>query len=382
LLASVDDGSVVLTKVGGIPVAQLTPGTYELAITDRSTLHNFHLHGPGVDVDSGQSATGSTTRTVALTDGYYAFGSDPFLDRMRGEFTVGSPSAPSLTLTVGADLTLRRSDGAAVERLDPGRYVVVVDDMSVADNVHLHGPSVDEHTQVHTRTRERWTVDLVDGAYVITPSRPAARRGFLSGSGDAIGGGLRAAVGPFIAISLDNADATPLTALPAGAYSIRVRDASPDHDFHLRGPGVDQATSIEGIGAVEWTVRLRPGTYRFVCNPHAAAMFGSFNVLGPSPVRLTATLTRAGRATLSRRAGLEAGPYVVAVRDASPTAGLRLVGPGVSRSTGARFVGRATWRITLARGTYRFAPGGRSSRCASRKRRRPRLHGLVHDTSD
>lgn len=348
----------MLTDGGGTPAAQLAPGTYELAITDRSSVHNFHLHGPGVDVDSGQTATGSTTRTVNFADGYYAFGSDPFFDRMRGELTVGSPPASSLTLTLGTDITLRGPDGAAVERLASGRYVITADDGSTADNVHLHGPGVDEHTQVHTRARERWTVELVDGTYAYySERRLAARKTLVVGTGAHVGGGLRAAVGPFIAISLDNADATPVTTLPAGPYTIRVKDASPDHDFHLRGPGVDSATSVEGASTVAWTVQLRPGTYRFVCNPHAGAMFGSFTVPGPSAVRLTATLSRSGKATLSRTKGLEAGSYVIAVRDASPNAGLRLVGPGVSRSSGARFVGAVTWRVTLERGLYRFGTG-------------------------
>jgi plastocyanin len=50
------------------------------------------------------------------------------------------------------------------------------------------------------------------------------------------------------------------------------------HDFHLTGPGVDKATSLAGLAETIWTVRLKPGKYTFVCDPHASQMRGSFRV--------------------------------------------------------------------------------------------------------
>ena len=34
-------------------------------------------------------------------------------------------------------------------------------------------------------------------------------------------------------------------------------------NFHLKGPGLDKATSIKKTGTTRWTVTLRAGTYTF-----------------------------------------------------------------------------------------------------------------------
>ena len=84
---------------------------------------------------------------------------------------------------------------------------------------------------------------------------------------------LRGSVGPD--------DTIRLTTKPkkGGVYRLRVQDAADDHNFRLRGPGVDVATSVDGTGARTFTVRLQPGkTYRFLCDPHADEMRGSFRV--------------------------------------------------------------------------------------------------------
>jgi plastocyanin len=69
-----------------------------------------------------------------------------------------------------------------------------------------------------------------------------------------------------------------VTRLQPGAYTLVVRDTAPDHDFHLRGPGVDRATSVAGRGTYTWKVKLKKGTYTFVCDPHSSFMKGSFTV--------------------------------------------------------------------------------------------------------
>lgn len=69
-----------------------------------------------------------------------------------------------------------------------------------------------------------------------------------------------------------------VSALKPGAYTITVRDEANDHDFHLSGPGVNKTTSVGGTGTVVWHVTLRKGTYKFVCDPHATFMKGSFTV--------------------------------------------------------------------------------------------------------
>jgi plastocyanin len=66
--------------------------------------------------------------------------------------------------------------------------------------------------------------------------------------------------------------------LQPGTYTLVVRDTAPDHDFHLSGPGVDRATSVAGRGTYTWKLKLKKGTYTFVCDPHSSFMKGSFTV--------------------------------------------------------------------------------------------------------
>lgn len=65
----------------------------------------------------------------------------------------------------------------------------------------------------------------------------------------------------------------------AGAYKLIVQDRSSEHNFRLRGPGVNVATSVGFTGTKTFTVKLKAGkTYTFVCDPHADDMRGSFKV--------------------------------------------------------------------------------------------------------
>ena len=87
---------------------------------------------------------------------------------------------------------------------------------------------------------------------------------------------LAGTVGPGFTITLKKGS-TKVTKLKAGTYSITVNDLSSSHDFHLTGPGVNKTTSIGGTGKTTWTVTFQKGkTYRFVCDPHASFMKGSF----------------------------------------------------------------------------------------------------------
>ena len=64
----------------------------------------------------------------------------------------------------------------------------------------------------------------------------------------------------------------------AGTYTITVRDRSSIHNFHLIGPGVNKTTSVAAVKTYTWTVKLKRGTYRFVCDPHASFMKGTLRV--------------------------------------------------------------------------------------------------------
>jgi len=69
-----------------------------------------------------------------------------------------------------------------------------------------------------------------------------------------------------------------VTSLKAGKYTIVVKDTSSGHNFRLKGPGLNKATSVSGKGTFTWKVTLKKGTYTFVCDPHASFMKGSFKV--------------------------------------------------------------------------------------------------------
>jgi plastocyanin len=72
-----------------------------------------------------------------------------------------------------------------------------------------------------------------------------------------------------------------VTKLKAGTpYRFVIRDRAAIHDFHLRGPGTDRIlTGVDFQGTKSYTLRLKKGTYRFFCDPHAGFMHGSFRVV-------------------------------------------------------------------------------------------------------
>jgi plastocyanin len=88
---------------------------------------------------------------------------------------------------------------------------------------------------------------------------------------------LTGTVGPGFTITLTKAG-KKVTALPAGSYVIKVQDKSSIHNFHLTGPGVNKKTTVGGTGTTTWKLTLKKGTYKYVCDPHASFMKGSFKV--------------------------------------------------------------------------------------------------------
>jgi plastocyanin len=64
----------------------------------------------------------------------------------------------------------------------------------------------------------------------------------------------------------------------AGKIRLTVADKSELHNFHLSGPGVNVKTAVGFVGTKSFTVTLKKGTYRFVCDPHASSMKGSFRI--------------------------------------------------------------------------------------------------------
>ena len=166
-------------------------------------------------------------------------------------------------------------------------------------------------------------------------------------------------------IALSHPDGRRVTELTPGTYTIRVRDRSRLHNFHLASNtdrSVDFRTELEFVGEQDFTVTFQDRTrYAYACEPHWQTMNGEFFVLSstaPPPPRpalrtLRAAVSRSGRATLSARS-VSAGRFRIVVRDRSGRHNFRLAGRGVNRTTGTDFTGSATWRVRLTKGAYRF----------------------------
>jgi plastocyanin len=88
---------------------------------------------------------------------------------------------------------------------------------------------------------------------------------------------LNGTVGPGFTIGLTKAG-NKVKKLKAGTYTFKVSDKSNIHNFHLTGPGVNKRTSVGGTGTSTWTLKLKKGVYKFVCDPHASFMKGAFTV--------------------------------------------------------------------------------------------------------
>ena len=87
---TVGPGFTISLKLGGKKVTKLKPTTYRFRVTDKSSMHNFHIFGPGVNkVITGVGFTGTKTATIKLRKGTYRYRCDVHPDEMHGSFKVG-----------------------------------------------------------------------------------------------------------------------------------------------------------------------------------------------------------------------------------------------------------------------------------------------------
>jgi plastocyanin len=72
-------------------VKALAPAAYTFVVYDKSSIHNFHLTGPGVNRKTTVGGVGSLRWTLTLRKGTYHYVCDPHASLMHGSFVVRTP---------------------------------------------------------------------------------------------------------------------------------------------------------------------------------------------------------------------------------------------------------------------------------------------------
>jgi plastocyanin len=81
--------TISLKNASGKPVKTLKAGRYTISVRDQSSIHDFHLSGPGVDkAITTVGFVGTKSVTVTLKKGTYRYQCDPHATIMHGSFRV------------------------------------------------------------------------------------------------------------------------------------------------------------------------------------------------------------------------------------------------------------------------------------------------------
>lgn len=89
LFATVGPGrTITLKRSNGTVVKSLARGTWKIVVDDKSTVHNFHLTGSGVNKLTAVNKIVKPTWTVTFKAGIYKYVCDPHSGSMKGQFTV------------------------------------------------------------------------------------------------------------------------------------------------------------------------------------------------------------------------------------------------------------------------------------------------------
>ncbi len=204
---------------------------------------------------------------------------------------------PKLFGTVGPEfeISFRDAQGDRVTKLEPGTYDIQVRDLSDFHTFHLEGPGVDERTEVEFTGTVNWTVTFRDGNYSYhCDPHPTLGDRFVVGNPQTAPPPattpppitaktkLLLTSGPRQVITLRTAAGKAVKTMKRGTYTVTVRDRGRDHNAHIVGPGYNRKTTPLGFrGTQTWKVALkRTGTFRFLCDPHAATgMRGSAKIV-------------------------------------------------------------------------------------------------------
>jgi len=203
---------------------------------------------------------------------------------------------PKLFGTLGPDfeISFRDAQGGKVTKLEPGTYDVQVRDLADVHTFHLQGPGVDERTEVAFTGTVNWTVTFRDGNYsYFCDPHPTLGDKFVVGNPQATPPPaatppvtaktkLLLTSGPRQVITLKTATGRAVKSMKLGTYTVTVRDRGSDHNAHIVAPGYNRKTAPLGfMGTQTWKVAVkRTGTFRFLCDPHAAfGMRGSAKIV-------------------------------------------------------------------------------------------------------
>jgi hypothetical protein len=86
---SVGPGFSIGLELGGKRVSGLKHGAYRFVIQDRSSIHDFHLTGPGLNrTITTVDFTGTKSIVLTLKKGTYRYFCDPHSTVMHGSFRV------------------------------------------------------------------------------------------------------------------------------------------------------------------------------------------------------------------------------------------------------------------------------------------------------
>jgi plastocyanin len=89
LLGTVGPGFTISLKQNGKLVRTVKAGRYTFVVSDKGSIHDFHLRGPGLSrVITGVGFTGTKTLTLALKRGTYNYRCDVHPTTMHGSFKV------------------------------------------------------------------------------------------------------------------------------------------------------------------------------------------------------------------------------------------------------------------------------------------------------
>jgi hypothetical protein len=163
-------------------------------------------------------------------------------------------------------------------------------------------------------------------------------------------------------IALKDSTGSLVTHVDPGTYTITVHDYATVHNFHLFGPGVNQATSVDNAEDATWVVRFTDGKYTYMCDIHTT-LKGTFTggtfVEPPPPKKLVAQVGPKSSISLKTAGGarvkqLTAGRYNVTVKDRTKADNFHLTAPGINKKTGVKARTTVVWKLTFRAGTGKF----------------------------